>query len=232
MKKKIPWAKKIGWILLISLAGSIVFSVVKLATASETASAEGGRLKSDYVLMLVQCIMGLFVMFLPGLLKKKPRLEIPNYIFVMYYVFLYCAIYLGEVRNFYFVIPYWDSILHGFSAAMLGALGFSLVSILNNDEHITISLSPLFTGIFAFCFALALGAIWEIYEFSFDGLLGLNMQKFRLEDGRALVGRSALADTMKDIIIDSAGALVVSVVGAVTINKKRKKNNQHDRTIR
>ena len=35
-------------------------------------------------------------------------------------------------------------------------------------------------ALFAFCFALAAGTVWEIYEFSGDHLLGLNMQKYRL----------------------------------------------------
>ena len=223
MKKKPKWALVMGWLLFISLVGSIVFAVCKLAAAplDGTPAATGARFKSDYALMLLQCAAGLVVMFLPGLLAKKLCIEIPHYIFVLYYIFLYCAIYLGEVQSFYYLVPHWDTMLHGFSAVMLGALGFSLVSILNNAKNVEVRLNPLFEGLFAFCFALTVGALWEIYEFAFDSVLGLNMQKFRLESGEALVGRAALADTMKDIIVDAAGALLVSVVGALTIKKKR-----------
>ena len=28
-----------------------------------------------------------------------------------------------------------------------------------------------------------MGVVWEFYEFTLDGLLGLNMQKFALENG-------------------------------------------------
>ena len=118
-------------------------------------------------------------------------INIPNYMYVLYFIFLYCAIYLGEVRNFYFVIPHWDTILHAFSGAMLGALGFSLVSILNGSKRLRLKLSPFFIALFAFCFALAAGSVWEIYEYTFDGLLTLNMQKYALEDGTLLVGRAA-----------------------------------------
>ena len=68
-----------------------------------------------------------------------------------------------------------------------------------------------FVAMFSFCFAVSIGAVWEIYEFSFDGLLGLNMQKFLLADGTPLVGRAALTDTMKDIIVDTIGALIASL---------------------
>ena len=71
-----------------------------------------------------------------------------------------------------------------------------------------------------------MGALWEIYEFSFDGLLGMNMQKFRLEDGTLLIGHEALRDTMEDIITDAIGALIVSVVGALTMKKKAAPNEE------
>ena len=71
-----------------------------------------------------------------------------------------------------------------------------------------------------------MGALWEIYEFSFDGLLGMNMQKFRLEDGTLLIGHEALRDTMEDIITDALGALIVSVVGALTMKKNAAPNEE------
>ena len=47
------------------------------------------------------------------------------------------------------------------------------------------------------------------------------MQKFALEDGTALVGRDALWDTMKDIIVDTVGALVMSVIGYISLKYKK-----------
>ncbi|MEA4911061.1 MAG: hypothetical protein VB092_00410 [Oscillospiraceae bacterium] len=213
----------LGWILFITLIGSIAFSVIMIIRAPEDAVAVelGERLKSDYVLMLAQCMLGLIVMFLPSLLEKKFKISVPNYMCVMYFIFLYCAIYLGEVRSFFYVFKNWDTLLHGFSAMMLGTLGFSLVTMLNDSDRVMVDLSPLFVGLFAFCFAIAVGVVWEIYEFSFDGLLGMNMQKFRLESGELLVGREALRDTMEDLIVDAGGALLVSVVGALTIRRHR-----------
>ena len=54
------------------------------------------------------------------------------------------------------------------------------------------------------------GVLWEIYEYTADGLLGLNMQKFANENGTLLQGRAALNNTMKDLIVDSFGALIIS----------------------
>ena len=104
---------------------------------------------------------------------------------------------------------------------MLGAFGFTLVTILNDSEKVSVTLSPLFVCLFAFCFALAVGAVWEIYEFTGDSFFGLNMQKFRTADGTLLIGRAALSDTMKDIIIDSVGAFIVVIIGYFTLSKRK-----------
>ena len=169
--------------------------------------------RSDYVLMFIQCLLGLVVFSLPSVVSRKWKFTIPNFIYIMYYLFLYCASVLGEVLNFYYLVPHWDTILHFFSGAMLGALGFILVSWLNDSETVNVTLSPAFIALFAFCFALSCGAVWEIYEFTFDGLLNLNMQKFITADGTVLTGHSALLDTMKDIIVDALAALMIAVIG-------------------
>lgn len=219
--KRVNWKEIVGFILFITLLFSIVYSIVKVINAPHevTDLDKVTRVKSDYMLMLVQCLLGLLVMGIPSFLERKWTLGIPNYMYILYFIFLYCAIYLGEVRNFYYVIPHWDTILHAFSGGMLGALGFSLVTILNDTKSLELHLSPFFIALFAFCFALAAGAIWEIYEYTFDGLLSLNMQKFALEDGTPLVGRAALADTMKDIIVDAVSALIISIIGFFTVKR-------------
>ncbi len=230
MKKRVDIKKLLFWVLLVSLIGSIGFAAYKAAVTSRVAetAVQGERLHSDYVLMLVQCALGLVVMFLPSMLERRFRITVPNDMCVMYFVFLYCAIYLGEVRSFYYLIPYWDTMLHAMSAMMLGALGFSLVSILNDAPVTHVDLSPRFVALFAFCFALTVGVLWEIYEFTFDGLLQMNMQKFRLEDGTELIGHAALTDTMKDLITDALGALLISVWGGLTIKKRRAEGDPID----
>ncbi|HKL85792.1 MAG TPA: hypothetical protein VJ861_05635 [Treponemataceae bacterium] len=222
-KKKLDARSIAGLILSVTLLLSMVYAIVHLIIAP---SAIGNldahtRLKSDYFVMLLQCIIGLIVMLIPSMIEKKLSFSLPNYMSILYFVFLYCAIFLGEIRNFYYVIPHWDTILHAFSGAMLGALGFSLVSVLNDIKKIKLKLSPIFIALFAFCFALAVGAIWEIYEFAADTLFGFNMQRFAAEDGTLFIGQAALADTMKDIIADALSAFIISVIGFFTIKKDR-----------
>ena len=208
-----------GVLLFISLFLSIIYIIIKMVNAPSVINENDvyEKVKSDYALMLLQCISGIIVMFIPSAVERRLRIDIPNKMEVMYFIFLYCAIYLGEVRNFYYVIPYWDSILHAFSGAMLGALGFSFVSYFNDMEVLETHLSPFFVALFAFCFALAAGAVWEIYEFSVDSMFGTNMQKFILADGTVLIGQAALRDTMKDLIVDALSALAVTVIGYYSV---------------
>ena len=91
MKKKVNARLLTGLILLVSLIGSIVFAAVRFAAAPESAAAPGERIKSDYLLMLVQCAAGLIIMFLPSIIERKFSLELPNYIYTMFFAFLYCA---------------------------------------------------------------------------------------------------------------------------------------------
>ncbi|MDR0898227.1 MAG: hypothetical protein LBN04_10270 [Oscillospiraceae bacterium] len=214
----------IGTILFASLLLAAVFTLVRLILTPSGATDDAMH-RSDYVLMLLQCVLGLVVMMLPSLLSRKWAIPIPSFIYVLYYVFLYCAIFLGEVFSFYYRVPHWDTILHMFSGAMLGALGFILVNILNEDAHVRVQLSPFFVSLFAFCFSMAMGALWEIYEYTVDGAMGLNMQKFITEAGEALAGRAALVDTLQDIISDALAALAVSAAGFVSLRRERKRRD-------
>lgn len=219
-KKKIDWKRIIGIWVMISFIVPIIYIIAKIIYIKITGDTSSTRSIADYVLILVQCLLGVIAMNIPVWITKKTKIQVPSFMYMAYIVFLYCAIFLGEVRSFYYNVPNWDTILHTFSGAMLGALGFSFVNLLNNEEKLHMNLTPLFVAVFAFCFAVTLGALWEIYEFTFDGVLGINMQKFRLEDGTDLIGRDALADTMKDIIVDCIGAAVMSIVGYIQLKYK------------
>lgn len=210
-------AELTGRILFVSLIISALYSFVRIFTSPDVPELGYAHGRSDYILMFIQCLLGLVVLSLPSLLERKLRMTIPNFIYVMYYIFLYCAIVLGEVLNFYYVIAHWDVILHFFSGAMLGALGFILVYQLNDSKKVGVSLSPAFIALFAFCFALTCGAVWEIYEFLCDGLLDLNMQKFITAEGEVLVGHAALWDTMTDVMVDALAALLIAVLGYVRL---------------
>lgn len=173
----------VKWSFIIPIG----FLIYKIAITNNVEVNEFSRVRSDYVLMLLQCVLGIVAMGIPGLFSKRFKIEIPTKIYYLYVIFLYSAIFLGEIRSFYYRIPYWDTILHAFSGMMLGFFGFSFVFLLNKDDSVNMKLSPIFVAIFAFCFSLTIGVTWEFYEYFSDMILGTNMQKFALENGQGLV---------------------------------------------
>lgn len=223
-KKKHDKVKILSIFVLVSLVLSLIYAIfgIILADAGMTPNKAYDKVKSDYVIILLQCMLGIACIFLPSALEKRFKIRIPNMMYVFFVIFLYAAIYLGEVRSFYYDFKYWDLILHTFSGAMLGALGFSMVKLLNDSDNVAMKMSPAFVALFALTFAVFMGVVWEIYEFTFDGIFGLNMQKTMLEDGTPLLGRTAVQNTMRDIIVDTLGALVMAIVGYISLKYEKK----------
>ena len=146
-------------------------------------------------------ILTLIVMLLPAIIEKRFSVDIPGGFEIILILFVYSGVYLGELRHFYDKFWWWDKMLHSFSGLILGNIGFLIVGYLTNSSKINIKRSPIFVAFFSFCFAVAMGAIWEIYEYSMDKSLGLFMQ------------RGSLDDTMIDIILDTVGALIFAILG-------------------
>lgn len=230
MKKKRNLAKRkriLFIIIFVLLALSVVYAAVMFTRAPSGISTKAGELvKSDYVLMVLQCVVGMIVIFLPAQAEQRFGIDVPDLMEMIYFIFLFCAIYLGEVQNFYYRVPFWDTILHGFSAVMLGALGFFLVDFMNRSRTLHLQLKPFFVSFFAFCFATTCGVVWEIYEYTADQLLGTNMQKFMTADGVVLSGHAALGDTMKDIIVDMVCALTIVMVGYWNLKRMERRRMQ------
>lgn len=143
----------------------------------------------------------------PIVLGPRLPVNIPSEFQLLAIVFVFASLFLGEVRSFYERFWWWDIALHAGSGLLLGLLGFLLVYALNENERVDLHMRPRFVALFAFCFAVATGALWEIFEFKMDQVFGMNMQKPMLGD------ISGLTDTMWDLIVDALGALVISALG-------------------
>lgn len=200
------------WFVLICFAAPILFYLLQMLF---------GEFDTANLLTMLQCMLGIVVLHLPDVLSERLRFEVPAGLYVFFLIFLYCSIFLGEFYDMFNRVAYWDVLMHCSSSVVTGLIGFMFVAILNKSEKVMFSLSPLFLALFAFCFSITIGSLWEIYEYIFDGLLGLNMQKFIEPDGTVLVGHAALVDTMEDIIIDAIGALAASVIGYFSLKKRK-----------
>ena len=169
------------------------------------------NIEAELTLSLIQCVLGIAALQVPMLITKLTRIELPENLCGCYYIFILCATVLGEMFSMYYRIPVWDSLLHFGSGVMIGMLGSILIVTYLQRKECKRLITPIFIAVTAICFSICIGVFWEIYEFAADSILGLNMQKCFLEDGTALIGQAGLADTMKDLIVDTFGAIVAAI---------------------
>ena len=108
--KEIKWGKIFSTSVLISFILPIAFLIYKIITTTNEIDINNtDRTRSDYVLMLIQCLLGIVAMVLPEKASQKFKIQIPNNMYYLYVLFLYAAIFLGEIRNFYYTVPYEES---------------------------------------------------------------------------------------------------------------------------
>jgi uncharacterized membrane protein YjdF len=144
--------------------------------------------------------MATFVLsLLPVMFAGRFGLRLPASFFGGIVLFTFATIFLGEAFDFYNRFWWWDVALHSGAAMGFGLLGVLFVLMLFEGDRY--AAPPWAMAFFAFCFAMTIGALWEIFEFAMDVNFGLNMQK------------SGLTDTMWDLIVDAGGAALGALAG-------------------
>lgn len=151
-------------------------------------------------------VSGIMILTLAPVIFRMP-VDIPSEVQIVAVLFVFASLFLGEVHGYYERFWWWDAALHTTSGLLLGLLGFMFVYILNEDQHVDLHMRPSFVALFAFFFAVALGGLWEIFEFAMDEKFGTNMQPATATDP------SGLTDTMQDLIVDTVGAAIVGIAG-------------------
>lgn len=151
----------------------------------------------------------------PFVSRRKLELEIPAEFHLTAVIFILASLYLGEVYDFYERLWWWDIALHTTAGLLMGILGFLLVYVMNESKRVEMYTTPGFLAFFAFTFAVTVGTVWEIFEFTVDQMVGSQMQKPMLGDP------SGLTDTMWDMIVNALGAAVISLTGWWYLRRKQ-----------
>lgn len=185
---------------VLAIAGKLNHIIAWILRSSLIVVILKAFIDKSWTILFVSAL-ALFLMFLPKIVMRRFDIELPTEFEFIIVIFIYAALFLGEVHNYYTKLWWWDIALHGGAGLVLGMAGFIVMFALYEGHKI--KASPGVIVFFAFCFALALGAVWEIFEFTMDQSFGLNMQK------------SGIVDTMWDLIVDSLGALFASILGYI-----------------
>ena len=184
---------------------------------------------------LCMCIGTMLLLCAPAIVERllRCRISLPVYLFILLYAI---GPMLGYCHNLYYLTTWWDKLLHTCGGVAFALFGTYLYT------HFSSSRSYVMCGIFAFCFSVTLSVLWEFFEFAADTFLGTDMQNdtvvtvlnsYFLRSGLGEVGSIngveqvtvngqvlpvagyldiGLIDSMLDMLLESAGALVVAVV--------------------
>jgi hypothetical protein len=148
---------------------------------------------------LFLALLTLILTFLPALIRRNWKITLPHEFEIIIVLFIFSSLFLGEFNDFYQKFWWWDIFHHSFGSLALGFIGFVILYTLFEEK--IVYAKPITISIFSFCFALSIGAIWEIFEFAMDSFFNWGMQA------------SGLVDTMWDLIIDSLSAIFTSFIG-------------------
>lgn len=159
------------------------------------------------------CFLTLILFAFPYTVEEKMQIQLPDVLEIIIYLFIFSAEILGEIQNFYGIIPYWDTILHTINGFLAAAVGFSLIDILNHVEKFHLNMSPVFVALVAFCFSMTIGVLWEVFEFSCDYFFKTDMQKDRL------------VETISTVELNPEGKNVPIVVDDIDYSIIYSKNN-------
>ena len=194
--------KKISNILDIVLRIVIVFVAV--------VNIIGGHYKF-FILLPVTFLLTFYNYFAKYVLKLILRDS--TKIFITVFIFLEQI--LAVNLDLYTIIPCWDIILHLLSGIMTYMVAEDvLTSIKLKDKNFKIN--KVFTIIFCIIFSLACACVWELIEFSIDGVMGTNTQKTF-----GFAEREAVADSMEDMFAALVGCLIPAIYHVVKKDKKR-----------
>ena len=153
------------------------------------------------------CLLSLILLFAPLFIQNKFEITLPNDLEIAIYLFVFSAEILGEIDNFFGIIPYWDIILHTINGFLATAVGFSLVDLLNKNSK-NINLSPFYLCLVAFCFSMTIGVLWEFFEYSCDKFLNVDMQKDTVIQKISSVALNPDGEN-KAVVVDDIGKTII-----------------------
>ncbi len=151
----------------------------------------------------------LIIMSLPFFLRRKWNITLPwslNFL-ILFSLLIHTG---GIIENWYRIFhPFYDKFAHLIGSITIALLGFASVLII--DRHTKVELTNKSIIFFVIIFTLAVGALWEIGEFTLDTLVGTNAQYDGLEG------------TMFDLILDLFGGIIAGGIAYFQLRKGKEK---------
>ena len=150
------------------------------------------------------CVLTLVLLLMPTIMERRLKIDLPNALEIIIMLFIYAAEIMGEIHAFYTTYRGWDTMLHTMNGFLCAAIGFCLVDLFDRSEKSSLSLSPKYMAIVAFCFSMTVGVLWEFFECAMDQLLLLDMQK------------DTVVNTISTVMLDPTGGNKPQIIRGIT----------------
>lgn len=213
----------VRYMLLVPILWSIGFIIFTLLTKQQDDAAY--RAIDWNVKVIAASLVAMLVTFALMRLEKHHHVHLPRALLLTIMLFVVASIVLGDAYGNYGRFWWWDDVLHALSGVIAGLVGFLLVYFFNARYNMHIS--PRFVALFAFSFAVTIGVVWEIIEFSVDVVFGTEMQRWNMAPDETIIGKAyqgaGLRDTMSDLIVASIGAVLASGFAYATYKNDRRR---------
>lgn len=146
----------------------------------------------------------LLVITLPNIFTRKLIPYIPIEIEILLLAMVLIQFVIGEARDFYTTIPYYDKFVHLMLPMFMGIIGFMIFYTMyrTGKLHTTTQIMV----VLVFFLTLGLGAAWEILEYSSDQIIYPRVEGWHKFQGS--LTEDPLHDTMNDLIADAAGGIL------------------------
>lgn len=181
----------------LSVVVAALFEIILMVTAIEGIATRQWKTLSLALLAMV-CLS---IPFLIIRIANRKNIVLPSSFQSITLTFVILAQYLGEIKNFYQIFWWWDLLLHAIFGSYAVIIALYLIrGTIRKRQEITKQRFTLFAIIFAFSFSVALGILWELFEFMGDYLLKTSMVKGGPED------------TSTDLLIKVLAAFITSII--------------------
>lgn len=141
------------------------------------------------------CLFTFAISFAPLLFEMIFRVRLPMVYQLVYVLFVFASMFMGEVAQFYRLVRGWDAVIHFMSGVFIGLSAILWLRALLRDTK-KYRLSFGMQGLFIVCFAIMIAVAWEVAEFMSDQIFGTTSQD------------KSLYDTMTDLIYGICGVLL------------------------
>jgi hypothetical protein len=152
----------------------------------------------------IGCSITILVSFAPTILKRDFGITLPWVLDLMISLALFLHLG-GVIFNLYGIIPGYDIMTHFVTSILIGFLAFVIIYVLDRYSK-NLSMDVYGMAFLVIIFAMAMGVVWEFFEWGMDLAFGTHEQW-------------GLQDTMKDLLVDTVAGIFIAVIGVQLVKK-------------